>query len=183
MRPDQFDHGRADLGRGDLVTVGEAAVQDQAPDPLRGVAPRRPATTGAPMESPSRSTRSSSRWSVTACEHLQVGVERLGPRPRVGEPAARLVVGHHGPAGGDRGEEGPHGRVLPRDLQVTDPGRRHDQGGTPTRCRRRPPARPLAVAQKRTCGVGTGSRSRLGDGWPMGPPEVSGLAGPDDALK
>ena len=129
VRPDQLDHGRADLGRGDVVTIGEAAVQNQASDPFRALNRVRQRH-GRPHREPEQVDPAEPEVVDHRPEHLQVAVERLGCRPGVGEPTARLVVGHHGPAGGDRGVEGAHGRVPPRDLQVTNPGRRDDQRET-----------------------------------------------------
>jgi hypothetical protein len=128
--PDQLEHGRADLGRGDLVAVGVAAVQDQAPDPF-GVPGRVGHRHRRPHGEPEQVDSVELEVVGHRPEHLQVGVERLGSRPGVGEPTAWLVVGHHGPEGGDRGIEGARCRVLPPDLQVTDPGRGHDQRRTP----------------------------------------------------
>jgi hypothetical protein len=129
--PDQGEHGRSDLGGGDLVAVGVAAVQDQPPDPGR--------VPGRERDRQGRGRRDAEQVEAVQpqlvgdrLEHLQVGVERLAARPRVRQPAAGLVVLDDGPAGGQGGEEGADGRVLPQQLQVADPGRRDQQRRTPT---------------------------------------------------
>jgi hypothetical protein len=111
------------------VAIGEAAVQHQASDPFR-VLSRVGQRHRRPHREPEQVDPAELEVVDHRPEHLQVAVERLGCRPGVGEPTARLVVGHHGPAGGDRGVEGAHGRVLPGELQVTDPGGGDDQRGT-----------------------------------------------------
>ena len=119
-----------------LRTLAEATWWPSAKPPYSSRRPTRSgcwaayaSDTGAPMERPSRSTRPGSRWSTTV-RSTSGRCRASGVPPGVGEPAARLVVGHHRPAGGDRSVEGTHGRVLPGDLQVTDPRRRDDQHGT-----------------------------------------------------
>ena len=63
--------------------------------PARGNRAAKATDTGAPREMPSRSKRSRCSSSATACEHRQVGVQTLGPRPGFGQPAPGPVVLHH----------------------------------------------------------------------------------------
>lgn len=81
MGPDEIDHGRADLGGGELVAVGVTAVQDQAPDPLR--------LPGRERDRDRRAHRDAEQVEPLEPQvvddrpqHLQVGVEGLAGRPR-----------------------------------------------------------------------------------------------------
>jgi hypothetical protein len=79
VRPDQLDHGPADLGRGDLVAIGEAAVQQQAPDPFR-VLGRIRQRHRRPHGEAEQVDPAGLEVVDHRPEHLQVAVERLGCR-------------------------------------------------------------------------------------------------------
>jgi hypothetical protein len=105
---------------------------------------------------PMRERRSRPCRMVGDClQHLQVGLERLVARPRVRQPAARLVVAHHRAVRRQRGVEGPHRRVPRCQLEVAEPGRRHQQRGPSAGGRARRTS--AGVAQKRICCLGSGS--------------------------